>query len=182
MSDHRHINEFFRLDCAPDLLRLRLFPNSKEITESMAAYHAVRWQLLDKCQLRYNDSTVGLFSVGDGATPRTAALFALRSCWICHSIDPNLDRKFRDIQRLCLYRDRVENLRITLEHFSQIVIVLVHSHAKMVDTLRALPHPRRHVVSIPCCVPHEIDGQPYVGYEDQSIWSPKNSVKVWSNV
>src|SRR6185295_14541542 len=57
MSDHRHINEFFRLDCAPDLLRLRLFPNSKEITESMAAYHAVRWQLLDKCQLRYNDST-----------------------------------------------------------------------------------------------------------------------------
>lgn len=37
----RYINEFIRLRGAPDLLALGVFPNAKEITETMAAWSAV---------------------------------------------------------------------------------------------------------------------------------------------
>lgn len=38
----RYLDEFVRCRCAPDLLARKLFPNAKEVTESFAAYAAVR--------------------------------------------------------------------------------------------------------------------------------------------
>src|SRR5579872_7431860 len=47
----RYLNEFTKLKCAPDLLAWGLFPNAKEITESLGAYNAIRkhirWDLGD---------------------------------------------------------------------------------------------------------------------------------------
>ena len=71
----RHAEEFWRLRCAPDLLLSGLFPNMKEITESMAAFAAAhRWA--PKLGLSLSDPGVAVAVVGDGSTPRTAALAA----------------------------------------------------------------------------------------------------------
>lgn len=175
----RHINEFFRLDCSGDLLNLRVFPNAKEITESMGAFHAVRKVIIPETGLRYDDPNTVVFVVGDGAKPRTGAMFAMRSRWNVVSIDPTMNFG-RGVMRLTVVRRKIEN-----ENFyspSKIaLIILVHSHAKIQDCLDAIRYPTRHVVSIPCCVPHDLPHKTFVGYKDTDIWSEKNDVKVWLN-
>lgn len=180
MNTRRHINEFFRLRCASDLLALRLFPNAKEITESMSAYHAVRWLLGPQAGLRFDDPNVALVAVGDGSTPRTAALFAFRSAWKCYSIDPRLRASEFYITRLAAYQSLIESARF--DFCIPVVIVLVHSHAPMSVVLKQITGPVRHVVAIPCCVDQDIPGKVHLGYRDHAIWSPKNEVKIWKDV
>lgn len=65
----------------------------KEITESVAAYvHASKYilsqQIEPPSQGVVRDT---IFCVGDGSTPRSAAMFALYNpSWECYSIDPQL--------------------------------------------------------------------------------------------
>ena len=177
----RHINEFVRLNCAADMLALKLFPNAKEITESMAAYHAVRSHLLKQCEISLDDPKVNLICVGDGHTPRTAALFAFRSGWNCTSIDPVLREKEYPIKRLTLLRKKIEDTNLD-SIIGVAIVVMVHSHAPMQAVLEHIKATRLHIVSIPCCVPHEIHGRYYLGYQDTAIWSPQNTVKIWRNV
>jgi hypothetical protein len=70
------MDELVRLGCAPELLSMKLFPDSKEITESMAMFNAVR-QLEGFEQ--EGEEVDGIVCVGDGMSPRTAALFAFRT-------------------------------------------------------------------------------------------------------
>lgn len=178
----QHINEFVKLKCAPDLLASGLFPNAKEITESMSAYHAVFWHILKDKTKELGDPSIAVVSVGDGVTPRTAALFAFRSNWQCFSVDPTMREKEYGIKRLSIFRGRVENFNIDCSNFSAVIILLVHSHATVRASLDRITGTVRHVVAIPCCVPHELPGNPYIGYEDYDMWSPKRTVKVWRNV
>ena len=41
-SYSRYVTELLKLACAPELVRLRLFPDAKELTESFAANNAAR--------------------------------------------------------------------------------------------------------------------------------------------
>jgi len=75
----RYVNEMLRLSCAPELLRLKLFPDAKELTESFSAYNAIRTHLAD--EFKPADGRVTLIAVGDGHTPRTAALCAFLTQW-----------------------------------------------------------------------------------------------------
>ena len=84
----RYVNECLRLACAPELMRLRLFPDAKELTESFAINAAVRTHLASTHPA--SDERVTLVAVGDGNTPRTAALFAFLTRWHCVAIDPIL--------------------------------------------------------------------------------------------
>ena len=70
----RYINELVGCSCSPDLLALKIFPNAKELTESAAAYNAVRHRLK---QYDLKDPTVSVVCVGDGCTPRTASMFCV---------------------------------------------------------------------------------------------------------
>jgi len=178
----RHINEFVKLKCASDLLALKLFPNAKEITESMAAFNAVRSHISRQCSAAFADDTIALVSVGDGHTPRTAAMFAFRTAWHCYSIDPLLREKEWPIKRLIVLRRKVEDEVLDLSSFSQVIVVMVHSHAPMNAVLQNIRAKRLHIMSIPCCVPHDIKHETYLGYQDESIWSPKNTVKIWCDV
>jgi hypothetical protein len=178
----RHINEFVKLKCAPDLLGLGLFPNAKEITESMAAYRAVFWGLLRDKAKELGDPTVAVVAVGDGCVPRTAALFAFRSNWQCFSVDPAMKRTDWNIKRLQVFDCKIEEFNLNCSCFSAVILVLVHSHATVRASLDRITGTVRHVVAIPCCVPHELPGKPYTGYEDYGIWSPKRTVKIWRNV
>jgi hypothetical protein len=97
-----HVDAFLRLDCAPSLLQMGLFPKNirtQEISESMACVSAVDKHLSppDKNNhhhKRNNGPAGGPFGgcgfcekndlcvvVGDGSTPRTAALLAYRTRW-----------------------------------------------------------------------------------------------------
>jgi len=176
---YRYINEFFKLRCSGDLVGF--FPNAKEVTESMAAFNAVRSYVIGDGGLRFDDPGVNLICVGDGTKPRTAALFALRTKWDCYSIDPALARSSANgIERLHIRPYPVETMR--LDFTNPTVIVAVHSHAHLSLVLGTIRGNPRHLVVIPCCIPQEIPGKPYIGYQDTNIWSPKNTVKVWTKI
>ena len=177
----RYIGEFVTLKCAPDMLALKLFPNAKEISESFGAYEAVRRHLQE---LDLKDPDVTVIAVGDGATPRTAATFALRSAWICHSIDPNLKGgalRWGQIQRLTLWPERVENVR-PIKAKKVAVVVAVHSHADLRKAILVADAPRIVVIAMPCCVPQRLSIFPDKFYEDKGIISPKRQILIWKDV
>jgi hypothetical protein len=178
----RYMNEFFKLKCAPDLLAWKLFPNAKEITESFGAFKGVRDVILEPTNLRFDDPSIVLVSVGDGVTPRTAALFAVRTSWECYSVDPlmRVDVNY-PIDRLSVIKAKIEDLKLDFPERS-VIIVSVHGHAKLNDILEHIHGKVRHFLTIPCCISHNIPNKVYLGYTDTNIWSDKNEVKVWLNI
>jgi hypothetical protein len=85
----RYIDEFITLDCAPMLLSLKIFPNAKEISEAMSTFHAFRRFIQPHVPKVQQHQSKCIICVGDGATPRCAALFALRcKGWEVVAIDP----------------------------------------------------------------------------------------------
>jgi len=179
----RYLNEFCGLKCAPDLLALKLFPNAKEISESFAAYNAVRKHLAkQKKGVALNESGITVVAVGDGCTPRTAATFAFRSAWNCISVDPALkeSKKYNKISRLHLIPKLIEDVKI--ENDGHVIIVAVHSHAPLEAALAAVSAKRVSVVAIPCCKKQSLHVKPDHVYLDWGIWSPERMVMVWENV
>ncbi len=171
VSTSRYVDEFFTLKCAPQLLPL--FPNGKEVTESMSVYNAIRRLKI----AALDDSSTTVVVVGDGHSPRTGALCALRSAWQVVSIDPAMRLREYNIRRLTCLKDKVESLNLS---YDKVVILAVHSHATMANTLEHINARKRSLVSMPCCVPY--DGECDVEYVDEGVWSPKNTVKVWLNI
>lgn len=172
----RYINEFIRLTSAPDILKRDIFPDAKEISESMSAYNAVR-NYQDDFPL--DDRDTKLISVGDGSTPRTATLFAFMSAWDCHSIDPNLKehQDYPGVDRLTLHKKKVEHFSISAD---TAVLVAVHSHANLDNAVNSIKADKMLVVAIPCCIKQEISGEePIEEYADWGNFSPKRNVKIW---
>jgi hypothetical protein len=175
----RHINEFFKLSCASDLIEKKLFPNAKEVTESMAAYEAVRKHVYHKEDFRFDDPGITLVAVGDGHTPRTGALFAFRTAWKCYSVDPVLRMRDYKIDRLKLINKKIEDIQPIVG--DKMVVVAVHSHADLREVEKKVISTtgNRSFISIPCCVKQELDYIKDYEYTDRGIWSSKNIVKVW---
>ena len=180
-GSHRYMDEFVQQwQSASDLLTLGIYPNAKEITESYAAFNATRNHLkfVDR-----GDPNVTLVAVGDGRTPRTAALFAFKTNWKCISIDPMLNESKipfweSNIQRLKCVPEKIEDYEVT---GGDIVIAAVHSHAPLSAILENISG-NRSLIAIPCCVPYEHSVPPSKQYRDAGIWSPKNLVKVWKAI
>jgi hypothetical protein len=173
----RYINEIMGCKCFPDLLELGIYPNAKEITESLAAYSAAR--KYGKKLFPFEDRKTSMISVGDGASPRTAAMFAFRSAWQCYSIDPNLKHKanWKRIKRLVVMPNKIEDL--AGGHFCKLVLAAVHSHAPLDVACEKFTADKRMVVAIPCCVPQVRERPPDIEYIDKGIWSPENKVQIW---
>jgi hypothetical protein len=168
-GQYKYMNDFIKYDkSARDMLALGLFPNAKEITESSAALNAVLTKLkfYDRA-----DPNIAVISVGDGRTPRTAALFAFRTKWQCISVDPQLnpakiDYWEQNIDRLKCYPNNVEDLDLC---FEKCIIVAVHSHADLHSTLRHIRGNVRSMVAIPCCILYNHELRPKE-YRDAGIW------------
>lgn len=179
---NRYLNEFIGLKCAPDLLAWGVYPNVKEITESAAAFEAVRTRMIP----RLSDKSISVLCVGDGRTPRTAAMFACRSAWAVWSIDPNLSMVAWEskIKRLHPFRGRFEDFDPQCDSllkaaglWDDVIVVAVHSHAALEQAKRFNP---LMVVAIPCCKPQMFDDRlPDKEYTDWGIHSPERTVKVW---
>lgn len=195
-----HLDRFFAHACADKLVGL--FPNAKEVTESVAAFHAVNTHLAPSRSTR----SVWAVVVGDGHSPRTGAYVALSTNWEVVSVDPVLRRKkaYESLSpRLWLVPDKVENMPGVYRPYDHVIVIAVHSHATLEAVLRRVRQcARLDVVSIPCCVPQYVPwdvfseeepalrdntnhGQfmpPDVRYEDPAILSPERTVLVWKDV
>lgn len=191
LRDLRHMTTFMRWKCASDLLSLGLFPDAKELTESVAAYQAV----MRHCSFLEDDSSVTCVCIADGSTPRTASLFAFMTKWKVLSVDPSLrkrdlDRWSNNIRRLELIPDLVENM--PQRRVDKLVIVGVHAHNYeqrppkgivkniLASTLEKIIAKEYFVATLPCCHDLQIPGRtPDVEYFDPGIWSEKNLVRIW---
>ncbi len=168
---------------------LALFPNVKEITESVAAYFGIK-QMVDL-------STSYAIVVGDGSTCRTGALMA-NWCKKVISVDPalnmakcqvkpkNLELAKQNIQDWILANDIVD------EEYTSVVVIAVHAHVALQDYLENLLGKivqYRHyvaVLTIECCVPQFLTEQECSQlqltskeYDDWGIHSPHRHVKQW---
>lgn len=176
----KYLDDFIAMKCAPDLLALEIFPNAKEISESMGAFAAVEKSLGHQA---LNDSATHVVCPGDGHRPRTAAMFAFRSRWTAWSIDPQLkairlDALRRPIERLRQFSCPIEQFE--LPPCSRAIVVAVHSHARLGAAVQACRNAESlHVVAIGCCVPQELDRPPDRVYVDRRIMSPRNEIRVW---
>ena len=184
----RYLTEFIRLNCAADLMAMKIFPNAKEITESFAAYSACRKHV----PFNMADPSVTVYCIGDGVTPRTGATFAYRTKWQVVSIDPKMRNKgaWAGIERLSCVTGKAEDF-IRTTRAGKVLVVAVHSHANLEASVEAVARGSYalSVIAIPCCKPqdliHSYTGhilKPGYEYEDFGIWSPKRTVKVWTKM
>lgn len=174
----RYVDAFLNSKCASTLVLHQLFPNAKEITESWSMFDATRHL---GPEFAWSSPDVLVACVGDGRTPRTAAMFAFRTQWQAHSIDPDLQPSTLPIERLTQHRARVAD--VSLEHDGPVLIVACHSHARLADTLAAINGRTRSLIAMPCCFEHDVPGRrPDYEYQDPYVWSPKNLVKIWRTV
>jgi len=173
----RYLNEFVQMRCAPDLLKAQIFPDAKEISESMGMYSAMR-DILPHLGWQWADPSISIVVVCDGHTPRTAALFAMRSKWQTYSIDPCLRNRQWNINRLTCYRCKVEACPLVVT--GKTVLIMPHAHVNISDCLNVVPNVNA-VIALPCCFPITWDKEPYREYVDENIHSEKNTVKIWIN-
>ena len=158
---------------------LKLFPNSKEVTETFGAWEAVQKHLphLD----RANPDIVAIV-IGDGHSPRTGALIAMSTSWEVHSIDPLLRPKHvGKIKRLHVHREPFPSSSVDGFEGKRVVVVAVHSHAPFEPILN-IRCSHMDAVAIPCCVPHVLPNLKPQIYADAAIWSPERNVHVWKGI
>lgn len=170
-----HIDYFFKCKCAGDLLNLQVFPNAKEITESMGAFIAAKKHI----KIPFDNPSITLYVIADGCTPRTGALFAFLTHWNIFSIDPNMHDKWthpdHGINRLTCLKSKIEDLpHSTLPHPD--LLILVHPHVDYI-TIRSL-YPTPPIIVIPCCIQYPRD-LTHKTYTDHGIWSIKNEVYIF---
>lgn len=147
--DLRYIDFLTSSKCGPDLLAEKLFLNAKEITESFAAFQPMfRFLGAD----RFKDSSIKMFDVCAGGTPRTAAVYACRTNWECVAIDPalNSEKTYR-IRRLSTVSKKIEEVNYTSGGIT--VITMVHGHVKMSHVLDHIISPEQYFIYVPCCYP-----------------------------
>jgi hypothetical protein len=176
----KYLNDLLDSKCGADMLGWKLFPNAKEVAESFGCYYAVG-QHLQQWGLDWKNANTTVVVVGDGSTPRTGAVFALRSKWSAISIDPEMKDKSWPVDRLTTIKKRIQDYHIKIDGTA--IIVHCHSHARLDESLKSIQADRRIIVAMPCCVPQFVEGKPHhIEYRDKYIPGPHNLIKIWNEV
>lgn len=146
--------------------------------------------------------------VGDGATPRTAALFAyMTKGWRCVSVDPLMEaaaapsggfdgsaeaagrvtafveHPWRGVEGLCVVPRRVEQAVVKAR---RLVVVLMHAHVPLDAVERSVDcEAVAGVIACPCCnwAPVQASWRgagPQFVYDDPSMLSDRREVRVWA--
>lgn len=181
----QYTDELLGLKSAAQMLELRLFPSAKELTESFACFNAAREHL--SSVFRPDDPSVLAVVVGDGLTPRTAALFCFRTKWRCVSIDPLMreDQPWSTrIERLTAVRAKLQDAAAGESYAAErVLLILPHAHIgldecmKYVDWQDALG-----AIVMPCCnwyMSAQRCGPPFHEADDFGIISPHRLMRVW---
>lgn len=175
----------------------------KEITESMGCLHAA----LNYTGLDPKNNDINVLIIGDGALPRTGALFAFNTAWNVVSIDPRLGianyskilEKFknenREVERLWAGKWSMEEFaELPKSHFSSshLLVVRPHSHCEyreMIVALKKLPKGNVTLIDLPCCIKAPdffltetiARATSLFTYKDTNIWSPENNIFIYKN-
>ncbi|KAK8805378.1 hypothetical protein WA158_002034 [Blastocystis sp. Blastoise] len=166
------------LACAPDFISMQMFPNAKELTETVGAYENTYHSILSQIPKVKNDTGLSdcIVCVGDGMTPRTAAMFAYRtSGWECFSIDPilregathtnkedllvrkrdttvikkEIRNRWSKIAHLHFWGECIQDVRLRCR---RLILVMVHCHVGIEDCLRSIDCQELcGCICIPCC-------------------------------
>ncbi len=174
---NRHLDKFFRLKCGDRLTRF--YPNSKEVTESFAVYDAAKRMLGDEA---LHDAGILAVCPGDGVSPRTGALTALRSAWTVKSVDPIMRLRWargkHDVKRLTCVRAKADEMEYVAD---RIVVLATHSHARLSSVVAQCKCKRLDVISLPCCVADDI-GTPTKSWSDEDCESPARIVNAYIEI
>jgi len=229
----QHVDALWGMTCFAEIVRLRIFPDAKDVSESMGALRAATLHcdipMLAKAaplgagagvsgavgsepflqhgfRSRWRAGGVWCVSIGDGCTPRTAALVSFLTSWDhVISVDPCLHHEFvgcepKGIRGLTGARDCFEDW---LPKFAQsaegavaraqcvhLIVLCVHSHHRFrgegsFDKLRAaFGTPPTCVVALPCCPTFhptkDIGREPDITFEDPCVFSACRSIDVWN--
>lgn len=186
-NPHRYIDFALRRGLTNPLIGRAMWP-TKELTESLGIFFAIRRH--PEINKKRYDTTVAVYCIGDGRTPRTASLMSELSGWTIHSIDPQLDEfktrriwgeNYKNADRIKIHRQKSEDFTDFDIKASLSIIIAVHSHAPFEEFWNRVPFPK-FAVAIPCCFPHHITDRPPVEvWEDKYILSEKRSVMVWKD-
>lgn len=206
----KYVNSVLGRFCYEELSTLFAKCNNpaKEITESYGALHHMR-RASEKDGLKLDD----FFNIhiGDGSTARTGAMFTFMNKSANVSVDPqtNIDfvSKWSDRYNVenfnsyrCTWQDYtsfpegkyISNFGEDLKRYDKphLGIVLVHSHVKTIDVMRAFPL-WKYVYVNKCCKPkqqilttqqmEENDISAVVSGHDVQILSEQNFVVVYRN-
>jgi len=208
----KHMDDVFTLGAAPELITSGVYPNAKEYAESCGAYKAYFKYLHRRIKPLYEDfsdcSRVHVYCVGDGRSPRTGTMFALRSPYRVFSIDPNMNtdkyvhvfypRSQRSMtewsgQRVFGTHVQVSVERLTchktkIEQFKQdiipdvAVIVGVHCHVNLETILKSIKaYKHLYAIMMPCCMKLVSEEQRkwiIHEYHDEGIPSPHNKIYI----
>jgi len=190
--------------CFFDIVRLQVFPDAKDISESYGALSAA----CRHCGIGKDAekaSGVLCLAVGDGSTPRTAGLAAFLTKWTCVSIDPVLRPEWtgkhpKEVRSLFGYAGTLEDwVPDQLSDIAKIaggdngvqhlMVLCVHSHNRFLgsaslDHIRScLDYPPTTLVSLPCCHLSNPQGDlgrfADVSFEDLAIFSMCRTVNIW---
>lgn len=158
-----------------------------------------------KKPITFDNRNIQLIAVGDGVTPRTAALFAFRTQWQCTSIDPGLRKGAWDsVANLTTHAEKVQDVTIPIASSPDVFVIVVmwHAHVSIRDAVSCLDfdgvkwnlddpvlsaklRKRVAIVSCACCnydiVQQEMpDGSPPdVEFEDEGVPGLMRNVRVW---
>ena len=194
----RYVHEFIAdLRASPWLLEMKLFPDAKELTESMAAFNAAREHLIDR-GFNFKDTKTGLLAIGDGSTPRIACLYAVRTNWTCFSVDPQmkLTGGWSEVQRLFTANKKIQEFCIEgclgnekSNEIEKLVVVMMHCHVDFPDIISSFGNGWKKlqlgVIACSCCNWVEkhasfLGHSPIVEYEDVSMASEKRFFRIWN--
>eukprot|EP00933_Yihiella_yeosuensis_P057081 TRINITY_DN56631_c0_g1_i1.p1 TRINITY_DN56631_c0_g1~~TRINITY_DN56631_c0_g1_i1.p1 ORF type:complete len:376 (+),score=70.79 TRINITY_DN56631_c0_g1_i1:53-1180(+) len=181
----RYLSELLSLGCAPELLKLKLYPDAKELTESFAAFNAFRTYL--SASFSTEDPSVTVICVGDGSLPRTAALFAFRTKWQCYAVDPQMREEsndWRGVNRCHAMCSKIEDCKFQAE---KLLIVCVHAHVGLQECLDVVEAKTAlGIVVMPCCNFYSRlqlfspAVKPLAEYHDSGVVSPHRLIRVYS--
>ncbi len=183
ITSTRYLERFFSLNSAEELIKYKLFPNPKEITESFGMLNAVETVIHNSDPYISKDNeNITCIVVGDGQKPRTGALCAFLTKWNVYSIDPDMKwlNVANEITRLTCMAQKIEDAKLKLEVPGPVIIMMPHAHASAQASWDCIQSPKKWLVRMRCCTKDEIN-VPGISYNDPHVCSPKNKIEIHSN-
>lgn len=167
-----------------------VYPNVKEITESVSALHHTEAHWPD-----LKDTVV--FVIADGSTPRTGLLFCNYAKHVI-SIDPMMKTEWAEKTNLTCIQSTIEdylNVESKVPIATKYAIIAVHPHVPLENYLFTLvaripSEADVFILTIPCCIPQELSVEqcetlhikPLAPIYDWGIHSPCRVVKTYSQI
>ncbi len=191
----KYLNRYIRLKASADMQALELFPNLKEIQESFSIFNVIESYILkrDTNIDRNKENHVLCFVVGDGTTPRTAAVINFMTKWDTISCDPIMRNpaKYAGIKRCEVHTSKGEDIvemvtqRVEIVEHEYVILIFPHSHIPNTNEIyKHFTDKKVWIINMPCCHKKQDDYLPlkeWVSFKDDAVASPENTIKVYCN-